>query len=361
MRGPDKFRVEKGREKRDIAAEDFLAEMVDTEHFSGVAMVTRGGQPIHKRAYGPASVDRDNHVDGRFHVGSIAKQFTAAAIMQLIEAEAVQLDGRINDYLPEGRRSQHWDSVNVAHLLSHSSGIPDYAVARDYYAVVDGWAFGATVDGMIHEAIARPLDFRPGSQFHYCNLGYTLLGEIIEAQSGLRYADYIRQELLLPFGLENSEVHDECYSPRPGDATGLRWDDHLGRHVKDDVVSLPVTPADGGLITTLDDFALWTTAFKCVDHPALSKTSLERMLAQGAPTNTYRWPERNMRGPGFYGLGLMRSGDLVMHEGSIVGFRSFFIYSQHDDLLVAVFANNSCSDVFRIASVLFSLFVATAE
>lgn len=361
MQGHGKCRVEHGEEKCDFAAERFLAEMVDKEHFSGVAMVSRDGQPIHKRAYGPASEDRDNHVADRFHVASIAKQFTAAAVMQLVEAEAVRLDGGINDYLPQGHRSRHWGCVSVAHLLSHSSGIPDYAITRDYYAVVDGWALDATIDGMIHEAMALPPGFQPGSQFRYCNLGYTLLGEIIEAQSGLRYGDYIRQELLLPFGMESSEVHDERYSTRPEDATGMRWNDRLGRHIKDDVVSLPVTPADGGLITTLDDFALWTTVYKYLDHPALSNRSLERMLAQGAPTNTYHWPERNMRGPAFYGLGLMRSGDLVMHEGSIVGFRSFFIYSQNDDLLVAVFANNSSSDVFRIASGLFSIFSATAE
>lgn len=356
MQQPAKLPLKKGIEKSDIAAGRFLAEMVAAEHFSGVVMVAQGGQILHKRAYGPASEDQNNHVDGRFHVASIAKQFTAAAVMQLVEMGTVRLEGRINDYVPEAYRSVRWEAVSVANLLAHSSGIPDYAVTRDYYAVVDGWAFDTTIDGMIREAMARPLDFEPGSQFRYCNLAYTLLGKIIEAQSGLRYADYIRQELFSPLGMESSAVHDEGYIASPEDATGLRWDDQLRRHVKDDMLSLPVTPADGGLVTTLDDFASWTTVYKFMEHPRLSKKSFERMLAQGVPPDTYRWPERNMRGPGFYGLGLMRSGDLVMHEGSIVGFRSFFIYSQEDDLLITVFSNNTRNDVFRIASALFSLF-----
>jgi len=333
-----------------------MHEMIAAEHFSGVVMVTRGARVMHKSAYGPSFNDGENRIDGRFHVGSLTKQFTAAAIMQLAEKGAVRIDGRINDFLPQCYRSDMWDSVTVKHLLSHTSGIVDYAIERDYYAVLDGWAFAATQDGMIREAMTQSLSFRSGTEFRYCNIGYTLLGEIIEAKSGSRYADYIKAALLEPLGMFNSQIHDERYSHASNDAIGLRWDESAGSHVRDDVVSLPVTSADGGLVTTVDDFALWVKAYKKTAHPMLSRASFERMFEQAAPTATYYWPERNMRGQGFYGLGLMRSGDLLMHEGSIVGFRSFFIYSRDDDLLVAAFSNNTCNNVFRIASGLFGLF-----
>ncbi|MEA1674663.1 serine hydrolase domain-containing protein [Nitrospirillum sp. BR 11163] len=361
MPRPENPLPEKGIEAVDIAAESFLRQMIEAEHFSGVVMVARNGQVLHKRAYGPVSEHFKNRVAGRFHVASITKQFTAAAIMQLIETEMVQLDGRINKFLPEPHQSAIWETVSVQHLLSHTSGIPDYAVTRDYYDVIDGWAFGKTMDGMIREAMTLPLDFEPGTQFRYCNLGYTLLGEIIEAQTGLRYANYIKQALLDPMGMENSQIHDERYIPTLDDAIGLRWEDQLGCHVRDDVVSLPVTPADGGLVTTLDDFARWVTVYKFMEHPRLSAASLERMLAQAAPSDTYRWPERNIRGQGFYGLGLMRSGDLIMHEGSIVGFRSFFLYSRDDDLLIAVFSNNTYNDVFHITSGIFGIYGRSTE
>ncbi len=349
------------KETLDARAEAFLQDMVETEHFSGVVMVAKAGQILHRRAYNPRSDAYEIHVGSRLHVGSIGKQFTAAAIMQQVEAGAVQLDGGINDFLPMAHRAEMWEGINVEHLLAHASGIPDYALTRDYYDVVDGWASGPTIEGMIAESKAQPLLFDPGTQFRYCNLGYTLLGEMIEVATGLSYADYIKTALLDPLGMENSRVHDENYIRLPGDAVGLQWDVKRGCHIRNETASLPVTPADGGLITTLDDFFRWVAVYKSLSHPKLSRPSLERMLAQAGPPETYPWPERNMRGRGFYGLGLMRSGDLIMHEGSIVGFRSFFIYGRDDDLLMSVFSNNTHNDVFRIASGLFSLHVPSAS
>ena len=336
-------------------AERFLREMVVTERFCGAAMVSKAGSILHKAAYGPTSRHHRNTVDCRYHVGSLTKQFTAAAIMRLVECGEFELSTPVNECLPATYRSAIWADIAVAHLLAHTSGIPDYAITRDYYDVVDGWAFEKTMDGMIREAMARPLDFPTGTQFRYANIGYTLLGKIIEARSGRRYADYVSDELLRPAGMTASEVHDARFVAQPEDAPGLHWDDALGCHVADDVVSLPVTPPDGGLVTTLADFARWMTVYRDTAHPNLSKASITRMLRQSAPTETFRWPDRGLRGTAYYGLGVMRSGDLIMHEGSIVGFRSFFIYSRDDDLLIAVFANTTSSDVFRIAKVLFEL------
>jgi CubicO group peptidase (beta-lactamase class C family) len=339
----------------DAAAERFMQEMILTERFSGVVMVQKQGKVLHKRAYGPSSEGRMNAVNDRFHVASMTKQFTAAAIMTLVAQGSVKLDTGINEYLPKKYRSDIWAEVQVQHLLSHTSGIPDYAETRDYYEVVDGWAFGDTVDGMIREAMKSPLDFTPGDEFRYSNIGYTLLGEIIEAQTGEAFADYISERLLIPSGMRDSEIHDLGFRPKPHDALGLRWDEASGRHVKDDVLSLPVTPPDGGLVTTLDDFARWVRVYSKDGSDVLSRPLVERMMQQSAPTETYRWPERDLRGKAFYGFGLMRSGDLVMHEGYIVGFRSYFIYSPQDDLLIAVFSNNTHNDVYRIAAGLLAL------
>ena len=120
-------------ETLDAATEIFLQEMVEAEHFSGGVMVVRAGRVMHKRAYGPSSEAAENRIDGRFHVGSIGKQFTAAAVMQLTERGKVKLEGPINDFLPDHYQSDIWDAVTVQHLLSHTSGIVDYAVTRDYY------------------------------------------------------------------------------------------------------------------------------------------------------------------------------------------------------------------------------------
>jgi len=344
------------RETIDDNAEAFLREMVASEHFSGVVLVASRERTVHKRAYGPSGKVQPNRTDRRLHVGSLTKQFTAAAIMQLVETGAVKLDDPINALLPETYRARIWSEISLGHLLTHTSGIPDYAVVRDYYDVTDGWAFSATIDGMIREAMGRALNFAPGARFEYSNIGFTLLGKIIEHRTGRRYADYIKQELLDPLGMADSEIHDEHCRSRPDDAPGLRWDDSACRHVADDVVSLPVTPADGGLVTTVDDFARWVGVYRRMALPGVSKPSLERMLQPVVPIDATRWPGRDLRGPACYAFGVMRSGDLIMHEGSIVGFRSYFIYSLDDDLLIAVFSNNTANDVFRIAAGLFGLY-----
>ena len=116
----------------DPAIDAYLLNMVDEEHLSGVVLVTRGGDIVHAKGYGTAAGDSPNTVDTAFHIASVSKQFTAAAVLQLVERGKVDLDRSINTYLPERYRTPGWDSVTVHHLLSHSGGVPDYAVTRDY-------------------------------------------------------------------------------------------------------------------------------------------------------------------------------------------------------------------------------------
>ena len=97
----------------------------------------------------------------------------------------------------------------------------------------------------------KDLEFAPGSKYAYANLGYTLLGVIIENQTKSSYADYIKKHILDPMGMTSSEIHAVGHVPARDEAEGLRWNDKLRTHVPDDVVTLPATERDGGLITTL--------------------------------------------------------------------------------------------------------------
>ena len=336
-------------------SEDLLTEMTQVERFKGVALVMRGNSVIHARAYGNATREKANKLNTAFHVGSITKQFTAAAIMQLVEKGSLVLDNPISGYLPEKYRSDFWSDVRLHHLLSHTSGIPDYAVTREYYDITDGWALGDTVDGMIREAMQQELEFKPGTDFEYSNIGYTLLGEIIEEQTGSLFEDYIQENLLDPLGMTKSRIRVENHVPLAHEASGFRWNEAEKRHTKDNVVSLPVTSPDGGLVTTLNDFTKWITIYRDKKHPRLSSASLERMLQPSIPADSYDWPEEGLHGNTSYGFGLTLSGDLISHPGIIVGFTSHFIYDRQTDLLVAVFTNNKTTDAIKIASDLFKI------
>jgi len=328
--------------------DEFLTKMVDEEHFSGVALVAKNGVVVHAKGYGLSDVGSPNNVGTAFHVASITKQFTAAVIMQLVEAKTLNLDSSINRYLPEQYRTPTWNNVHVHHLLSHSSGITDYAVARDYYNVVDGFCLRDTVDGMIREAISKELEFAPGTRYRYSNIGFTLLGEIIEELTATSFEVYLHENILEPMGMHSSRVHVEGHVPAKNEAAGHRWDDENRQHVKDDVVSLPVTAPDGGLITTLSDFMRWIRIYAGHDQGILTQASIDAMMT----------PQIDIgRGGAIdaYGYGLGVGQRLIGHSGYIVGFRSGFDYARENDTLVAVFTNNTTNNPGRISAGLLTI------
>ena len=330
----------------DPRSDAFLQEMMQDEHFTGVALVMRKGKTVHAKGYGSATNETENTVTTAFHVASITKQFTAAAILQLVEKGAVDLDVSVNQYMPQKYRSSKWDTVKIHHLLSHTSGVPDYAVTRDYYNVVKGFCLGDTVDGMVKEAMAKELEFAPGSKFSYSNIGFTLLGFVIENQSGIRYDEYLAANIFEPMAMESSRIHVIGHMPNAEEAEGYRWNEELGAHVPDEVVTLPVTAPDGGLVTTLTDFVRWTDIYMGGEQAILPQESLERMLSSAITTN-----EKDARGaPQSLGYGLFLGDSLISHAGYIVGFRSHFIVDREKKVLVAVFSNNTTNNPLRIST-----------
>ena len=328
--------------------EAFLQEMIEEEHFSGVALIAEDGKVVHAKGYGVSVGGASNNVDTAFHVASLTKQFTAAAIMQLVEAGVLNIDESINAYLPEQYVTPIWNDVHLRHVLSHSSGISDYAVTRDYYDVVDGFCLGDTVDGMIREAMSKDLEFTPGAKYSYSNIGFTLLGEIIEEQTDIPYDRYMKEKILEPMGMHSSRVHIEGHIPAENEAAGHRWDEGTQKHVKDDVVSLPVTAPDGGFVTTLSDFLRWVSLYSGGDQNILSRASIDAM------TTSQISMERGGSIDG-YGYGIGVGQRLIGHSGYIVGFRSSFSFARENNTLVAVFTNNTTNDPARISAGLLTI------
>ncbi len=316
-----------------------------------MALVARNGEIVHAKGYGIAVEDAPNNVHTAFHVASVTKQFTATAIMQLVEAGVLNLHDSINLFLPERYITPTWNDVRVHHLLSHSSGIPDYGITRDYYHVVDGFCLGNTVDGMIREAMSKNLEFAPGTKWSYSNIGFTLLGEIIEEQAGIPYDRYMQENILEPMGMRSSRIHIEGHVPTQNEAAGHRWDEDKQAYVKDDVVTLPATAPDGGLVTTLSDFMQWIRLYAGGDQNILTPASIDAMttsqisMEQGGPIHGYG-----------YGIGVGER--LIGHGGYIVGFRSLFYFDRQSGTLIAVFTNNTENDPGRISSGLLSIMLS---
>jgi CubicO group peptidase (beta-lactamase class C family) len=329
--------------------ETYLQRLMIQERFTGSALIMIEDSIIHAKGYGNAKEGLRNNVTTPFHVASITKQFTATAVLQLVENGKIELDSTINKYLPSNYNSSRWNNVTVHHLLSHSSGIQDYAVTRDYYDVVDGFCLGNTVDGMVKEAMGKDLEFNPGSQYNYSNIGFTLLGFIIEQVSDTSYEKYMKDHIFSPLNMKHTRIHVIGHEPTTNEAEGFRWDNEKDSQVPDDIVSLPVTAPDGGLVTTLSDFYRWSQIYRERNQDILTSESLQKLTAAHVPMRR-NGPDGK---PESYGYGLVISENLLSHSGYIVGFRSHFILDRKNKLLIVVFSNNITNNPKKITTGLY--------
>ncbi|HVM98567.1 MAG TPA: serine hydrolase domain-containing protein [Caulobacteraceae bacterium] len=180
----------------------------------GAAIAVRHrGEPIHVRGYGLANVEWRIPIDADtvFRIGSITKQFTAAAILKLSEAGALDIDDPIERHLtnyPVGDRR-----ITIRHLLNHTSGIKSYPGLPEFWASLSNKDL--PLPDMIDVFKDLPLDFEPGEKFQYNNSGYLLLGAIIERASGKDYAAFLRESFFAPLGLTSTYyLHDRPVTPK---------------------------------------------------------------------------------------------------------------------------------------------------
>jgi CubicO group peptidase (beta-lactamase class C family) len=194
------------------AAQDRLAEAdayvkaeMARQQIPGLAVaIVRDGRPVKMEGYGFANVEHDVPVtpDTIFQSGSVGKQFTAAAVMLQVEDGTLALDDPLTTFFPDAPKP--WRHLTVRHLLTHTSGLPDYTAGtidyrRDY-----------TEDDLRKFAYGLTLEFEPGSRWNYSNTGYVLLGIIVRKVSGRFYGDVLRERVFAPLGMTTARVIDEA-------------------------------------------------------------------------------------------------------------------------------------------------------
>ncbi len=190
------------------------------ERVPGLAVaVMHRGEIVYARGFGVMRLGEPAPVtpETRFAVASVTKTFTASAVMKLVGADSIRLDGAVADYLPRFRpRDPRAARVTVRHLLSHTSGVPDYPDQ------VRGWNDPAFDDGPIASYEAKLAEMtllaEPGAQFSYSNLGYDVLGDLVEHITGNSFGAYVARVLLEPLGLSASAIMPGA-ERGPSDAT----------------------------------------------------------------------------------------------------------------------------------------------
>ncbi len=237
------------------AAANLVAPFVKADVFAGVTLVARNGVPLLRQGFGLA--DREWNVPhtptGKFRLGSLTKQFTATAILQLAERGRLAFDDKIALHFPEAPPA--WADVTLFHLLTHTSGIPSYTSLPHFFA--QDARLDRTPRGIIALTEQMPLDFLPGSAFKYNNGAYVILGHIIERLTGQTYEAYLRENILDPLGLQNTGYeHVEVIVPER--VPGYRFKD--GSIENAGFLAMSVPHAAGALYSTLDDLLTWQRA-----------------------------------------------------------------------------------------------------
>jgi CubicO group peptidase (beta-lactamase class C family) len=301
------------------------AEM-DKQKIPGLALlVSRDGQPVRTEGYGFANVELKVPVvpETLFQSGSVGKQFTATAIMMLVEERKLALDDSIDRYFPHS--PNWWKQVTIRELLSHTAGFVDYPEDFDFRK-------DRTEDELLKIVQSIPPAYPPGTSWSYSNLGFLTLGILIHRVTGEFYGDFLQQRIFKPLGMSTARIINEA-DIIPNRASGYRLVD--GRLKNQEWVAPTLnTTADGSLYFTILDLAKWDAAL--YTGKLLTSADLKQMWTVA--------PLRDGKlNSGHYGFGWFiesRHGHRVVeHEGAWQGFETQISRYVDDRLTVVVLTN----------------------
>ena len=300
---------------------------VDAHRVAGISVaVVRGTDTLFSRAYGVAEVENavpatSGHV---FEIASVTKQFTAAAVLLLVQDGKVGLDDEITRYLPnaptQGRR------ITIRQLLSHTSGLVDVPDLPSFQFLKRR---DVPTDSVIALARGVPFYFPPGEQMRYSNTGFLLAGQLIETLSGKTYADFIAERLLRPAGMSRSRYCDQR-ALIPHLARGYDFTPDGFRPAG--FINLQIPFAAGGLCSTALDLVSWTRAV--FGGRLLAPAMLDEMVRPTALGDGHV----TRYGLGV-GVGTIAGHRAYHHGGDIDGFTSYLAWFPADSLSIAVLIN----------------------
>ncbi|TCW78750.1 serine hydrolase [Burkholderia sp. SRS-46] len=316
--------AEPDRDKFRKQLDSFVEVQMQSQKVPGVAIaVMHKGEAVVAKGYGKATIEHDVPVttDTVFQSGSVGKMFTAVAIMRQVEQGRMGLDDPVSKYLKATPES--WRTITIRHLLTHTSGIPDY------YGSVYDYRHDYTDDELVRMAYELPLDFKPGSRWNYSNTGYVLLGILVKNVSGRSYLEVLDTDVFKPLGMKTARgVNDRDIVPNR--AAGYQLVDGVLKN--QDWVSMANPTADGSLYLSLNDMIAWERGVE--SNAVLSRDGWKQVYT----------PVRLNSGKPFpYGFGweINEAGGSprYSHAGTWQGFRAYYSRYLGDGLSVLLLTN----------------------
>ncbi len=271
--------------------DEYLLKLSNEHHFSGGLLIVKDGKKILSKGYGWA--DKENKIPFTHRtlasIGSINKAFTAAAIMKLVEQHKISLEDKLSKFFPKTPIDKA--NITIHQLLTHSSGFQEF-LKQDGgdYEKINTAAF-------LQRAFAEPLAFAPGAKAVYTNIGFSMLGIIIEQVSGLDYESFLQKNLFEPIGIKNIGYHypiSKTDTIAIGYQNGKKWGTHQQRFDQAGGGPYWNLKANGGLEVSLDEMLLWVNSF--TNHTTLSELNIQKMF-------TAQIIEEGYNGASFFGYG----------------------------------------------------------
>lgn len=291
--------------------ENYFERLEDKKKFSGQLLVSIKGEKVISKGFSMANYELDvpNTNKSKFRICSITKQFTAVLIMQLVENGLLSLDDTLDKYIEDYPKG---DKVTIHHLLTHTSGIPDYTDGEEYEKIFK--RISHTVEELINYFKGFSYEFEPGEKFLYSNSGYALLAYIIEKITNKSYEDNLQENIFNKLSMADSGI-DNNRKIIKGKANGYSLNDD-GIVINCDFVDMSRCHGSGEIYSTAEDLYLWNNAL--YKGKVVSEESLNKMISKQV-----KMDEDNYYGYGFIVSDMeigRRARRLVYHDGSMSGF-----------------------------------------
>ena len=292
-------------------------------------MATQNKEVLYENAFGWSDMETGEKIQPKdlFRVGSITKQFTATAILKLAHEKKLGLEDSINKYFPN---STSGEKITIKHLLQHTSGLGNQSDIPEFGN--DNIDLSNYPRDMIQPILNSALRFSPGTDYAYSNLGYVVLGYIIERVSGMSYEGYLKKTFFEPLDMNNTgfEYIDDDKTPKSKGYSMVK-----GEYEEASPLEMKIAYSAGGLVSNLHDLEKWNRAIMKGDvlpSSFVSQLQEASVLPDGKPTGySYGWQIGNIQGL-----------KTVKHDGIVNGFTSMAIYIPESDVFIITLSNCDC-------------------
>ena len=319
--------------------DELIGLYTDYGQFNGSVLVAENGKVIYKKGFGMANMEWDipNKPNTKFRLGSITKQFTAMLIAQMAAEGKLDLQKPISTYLPDYPKPTA-DNITTHHLLTHTSGIPNYTAFPNFFRDVSREPY--TPKEFVAFFADSALQFTPGETFSYSNSGYFLLGYLIETISGKSYEEVLQERIFDPLKMNDTgyDHHDVILKNR-----AAAYEKNGNSYTNANYLDMSIPYAAGSMYSTVEDLYLWDQAL--YTNKLLPKKYMDMVFQKHIPTRGrhygYGWSIETMA------IGSSKdSVQIIGHGGGINGFNTLITRIPTEKSLVLLLNNTGGAPLY---------------